>query len=308
MTIAVVRAHEGLAAEWERLFRRCPQATPFQSPLWLGRWWRHFGSGAPVIATLRRDGDLRGVLALYVLDGRLLPIGAGVTDYQDVLLEAPDADDASELMAAALGAPGLPCDLIDLPPESLLRQVRAPPGWVIAREEADPCPTLTLDPNDPLAAVPSGKRRDVRQFRNRADRVGGWSVAIDRSDAALSALLLWHRTRHPDADARLRAFLADAAAALLLRGDARIYLLRIAGQPAAAYFVLLAPGRLLFYLGAFDPAFSALSPSTILMAEIIAMAAMEGRTELHFLRGDEPYKYAWGAKDRRNMQILLRPQ
>ncbi len=308
MTIEVIGDFEGpLVAEWERLFQRCPHATPFQSPAWLGRWWRHFGTGRPVIATLRRDGALRGVLALYVLDGRLLPVGAGVTDYQDVLLETPDADDASALVAGVLGATDLPCDLIDVPPESVLRRVRGPPGWVIAREEDAPCPTLTLDASDPLAGVPVGKRRDIRQFRHRADRAGGWSVEVDRSDEGLCALLSWHRARHPDTDPRLRAFIADVTAVLRC-GEARIYMLRVAGRPAAAYLTLVAPGRLLFYLGAFDGEFAALSPSTILMAEIIALAAAEGRTELHFLRGNEPYKYAWGARDRRNMQVLLRPR
>ena len=33
---------------------------------------------------------------------------------------------------------------------------------------------------------------------------------------------------------------------------------------------------------------------------MIDAALAEGRREIHFLRGDEAYKYAWGARDRMN--------
>ena len=310
MTIAVWRAErdvEGLAPAWHALAMRGALPSPFQSPHWLVPWWRVFGNGRPVFATLGDPGGLRGVLALYELDGRLLPVGAGLTDYQDVLLETPGVEAMSDLLAAALRATRLPCDLIDLPPDSSLSRATAPVGWLAERVESDPCPVLTIDPSDPLAAVPDGKRRDIRQYRHRAERAGGWRVETDATGDALPGLKAWHTARHPGLDPRIWAFHSLAAPALLELTLARIYVLRVGKQVVAGYYVLLAPGRMLFYLGGFNPDFAVLSPSTILMAEIIALAAAEGRTELHFLRGNEPYKYAWGARDRRNMQILLRP-
>jgi hypothetical protein len=41
---------------------------------------------------------------------------------------------------------------------------------------------------------------------------------------------------------------------------------------------------------------------------MIEEAVKEGRRELHFLRGAEAYKYAWGATDRMNMTRRLVPQ
>ena len=50
------------------------------------------------------------------------------------------------------------------------------------------------------------------------------------------------------------------------------------------------------------------SPGAILLGELIAWALAEGWRELHFLRGDEDYKYAWGATDRFNAARRLLPE
>ncbi len=47
------------------------------------------------------------------------------------------------------------------------------------------------------------------------------------------------------------------------------------------------------------------SPGTILLGAMIEEAAAEGVAELHFLRGAEAYKYAWGATDRHNATRIL---
>ena len=83
---------EALVPDWDALWHRTPGATPFQSPHWLLPWWQAFGTGMPRVATWWEDGVLRGVLPAYLLaeaDGmKLLPIGAGTTDYLDALGEA----------------------------------------------------------------------------------------------------------------------------------------------------------------------------------------------------------------------------
>jgi len=136
-----------LRPAWERLWRRTSSWTPFQSPAWLLPWWRQFGTGAPRVAVLHDGGGLQGVLPLYVLeDGaerRLLPMGAGITDYQDALL-APGlpADAARLLLEAALRRARrdgvTACDLIDLPPDARLREVAIPDGWRGEWRSADP--------------------------------------------------------------------------------------------------------------------------------------------------------------------------
>ena len=50
-----------------------------------------------------------------------------------------------------------------------------------------------------------------------------------------------------------------------------------------------------------DPEFAALSPGTLVIGTAIESAIREGCGEFDFLRGDEEYKYFWGAAVRPNV-------
>lgn len=292
---------EALAPEWDALWRATAAAAPFQSPHWLLPWWRRFGTGMPRVATLRHGGRLAGLLPLYVLpdERKALPIGAGTTDYLDAL------GDPAGLLPAMLdrlqAAPVDLLDLIDVPPGSRL-DPRPSPGWRLEHQSASACPVL------PLLAISASTRRNLNLARNRCDRAGGWAVeTADQCSIATSLALLialhqsrWTAQGQPGelSSRDVTAFWSEAAPALLTAGLLRLQILRIGGQPAAAMAALLAPGRIFLYLGGFDPAFTSCSPGSVLLAAILEQAFAEGRTEAHFLRGQERYKYAWGATDR----------
>ena len=303
-----------LQPEWDALWRRTPGAIPFQSPRWLIPWWRRFGTGRPHVATLRRDGQLAAVLPLYVFENRLLPIGAGLSDMLDAL--APGPDETAALLAFALREAERrnisACDLIELPPSAQL--LAAPAPWPAGIQPSVPCPVLPLAPG--LPAVPARQLRKLRMSRHRADRTGPWHVSV--ADAATlptfqGRLLALHQSRwtalnEPGvfADPNVVAFHRDSAPALLAAGLLRLSAVHIRGAVAAVIAALLAPGSIHFYLSGFDAAFAFESPGTLLLGAMLEEAAAEGRTEANFLRGAEPYKYAWGAADRPNVMRLLR--
>ena len=304
-----------LAPEWAALHAATPDATPFQSPGWLLPWWRHFGTGMPRVAVARQAGVLSGVLPMYVLDEpgvrKLLPIGAGTTDYLDAL-----GGPAEALLRAVLARTREDrvdwCDLIEVPPGSALRDA-APPGWDAEWGASSPCPVRMLA--DP---VPPGTLRKLRMNRNRAGRQGGWTIE-DATPTTVAPLLddliglhqaRWLAQGEPGALASppVLAFHREAAPALLQAGLLRLQALRIGGAVAASCYALLAGrDRILFYLSGFDEAHAFVSPGTLLLAEMLERAAQEGRREAHFLRGREAYKYAWGGVDRLNSACRFRP-
>ncbi len=309
---------DALAPAWDALWRRVPARTPFQSPHWLLGWWRQFGTGRPVIATLHVHGRLAGVLPCYLLDeggaARLLPVGVSLSDYHDALL-APEAppDAAAFLLAAVLDAGGADaCELPDLPPGAALVEAAAPPGWASETTAGEPCPALALAPGAALDdVIPWKMRRTLRLSRNRAARDHCWHVATADAAAlpdALAALIALHQGRWArrgeagvGADARVGRFLADAAPPLHAAGALDVVLLLIDGRPAAGFLTLRAPpDRLFLYMSGIDDAFAFVSPGTLLIGELMEGALRDGMREFHFLRGGESYKYAWGARDRVN--------
>ena len=323
MIAALIESESGFRAlrpEWDALWRRAGR-PPFQSPAWQLPWWHAFGTGQLRVATLRVDGALAGLLPLYVLDEamerKLLPVGVGLSDHCDALLDPALPAMASDalLRTALADAAGITsCALPDLPPESALRHAACPPGWREAAMPQTPCPVLTLDG----APLPAGMMRNLRQSRHRAERRGGWQAAVAtaaQAPHAWQALVQMHQQRWTAlgeaggvlSDPAVLAFHAAAVPELAASGILRLQVLHVGGRLCAVYHTMAAPGRLLFYLSGFAAAESFVSPGTLLLGHIVEQAAREGVRELHFLRGREGYKYAWGAQDRMNAGRLFRP-
>jgi CelD/BcsL family acetyltransferase involved in cellulose biosynthesis len=308
-------AVRGLAPEWAALWRRCPGATPFQHPAWLLPWWAVFGTGRPRLALLRgAGGALLALLPIYELaaEGKTLPIGAGLSDYFDALIAPDAADDAAEiLLRAALHDSAVPCHLLDLPPGAAVRHARTPPGWRSRLIETEPCPVLDI------GSTPARQLRKLRMSRHRSDRAGGWAMRTARADTlheTFAELIRLHAARWGErgepgvlSDPRVRAFHAAALPGLHAAGLLRLRALRLADRVAAVIYALQVPGRMFCYLGGFDPARGFESPGTLLLGAMLEEAAAQGVTECHFLRGAEAYKYAWGARDRRNALRILEP-
>jgi len=153
--------------------------------------------------------------------------------------------------------------------------------------------------------------------RHRAERAGGWTVESagpETVQAFLAELIRLHQARWTAqgdtgalASEKVLAFHREAAPSLLAAGLLRLEVVRVAGAVAAAILALLAPGRIFFYLSGFDERQAFVSPGTLLLGAMLEQAMAEGRTEAHFLRGEESYKYAWGGVDRFNMGCRFTP-
>jgi CelD/BcsL family acetyltransferase involved in cellulose biosynthesis len=318
--IRIIRAAEDLEAlqpQWWRLWRRAA-APPFLAPAWLLPWWRHFRPGELRTVAVLEAQRLIGLAALYCDRGRLLPVGLAVSDYLDVLA---DPAEPHALPALARGMRELPdwreCSLEELPPGAAALAMPAPAGCGDGARPQSASPVLTLPAStDRLEeAVPAGKLRKLRMSRHRTERRGGF--AIERIGAEGVSEFLGELTRLHHARWRERGgsealrgglvaqFLAAATPRLLEHGLARLFLLRLEGLCAGAYYGLAAGRCAYAWLGGFDPRFARESPGTLLIAHAIQQAVGEGCREFHFLRGREPYKYEWGAEDRWSVRRVL---
>ena len=316
-------AIDRLVPEWQALWQRVSDATPFQSPVWLVPWWHSFGNEAPLVLTARDAGRLIAVLPLYIYDEaecrKLLPIGIGLSDYLDVLVEPGRSEAVGALLGALAEHPGWDeCYLPELPPGAALLTAKPPANVLERRRTGETCPVLSL----PGAVqrlnevVPRKTLRDLRQARRRA-AAAGTTEAI-RAEASTVFEFMQHFFRLHEkrwrpiagrgvcADPVVQKFHLSAAQRMLDAGMLRLCLLRIGNSIAAAYYGFAAKRTAFAYLSGFDPEFTELSLGTQIVAHAIEEAVREGAREFHFLRGGESYKYAWGAVDRANTAITLR--
>ena len=320
---------ERLRGQWLELWRRCPQATPFQSPAWLIAWWKHLGQGQLWVLALRQEQRLVGVVPCVVAapapgpERRLLLLGTGLSDYLDALLEPEVAGPACAALLAWLEAGHYGWDVCDwqqLPGNSPLLEAELPPGWRCRRTAQEVCPVLTLpgQVEQLPAMLPSHMANNLRYYRRRLERLRQVKVELadpENFSELLENFLKLHRARWAArgqdgvlAQERLQAFHREAARDLLACGALRLYELRIAGRLAASLYAFSHGARVFYYLCGAEPDFATLSPGTLLIGHAIEQAIRQGQREFDFLRGREAYKFLWGAKARPNYRCQWWPR
>jgi CelD/BcsL family acetyltransferase involved in cellulose biosynthesis len=313
---------EALAPRWWDLWRRCPAATPFQSPAWLLPWWRTFAPGDLVAMAVERGDALVGLAPFYREDGtegcRLLPLGISVSDYHDVLLVPTAASAAWEVIVElARQEPGWELwEFEELMPGAAALGLPCPSHWQERIERQSACPTLAFGSGDLATLLPKSKRRALNLARNRAARRGPLAIVTADADSigeSVDQLLRLHSSRWESRGQTgvletepVRRFHHAAARALAQAGLLRFYTLAFDHKVVAAYYGFRHRERAFFYLSGFDPAFQFESPGVLLIAYGMEQALREGAREFHFLRGQEAYKYGWGALDRWNVRRSFR--
>lgn len=312
-----------LAPEWWQLWTHTPAATLFQSPAWVLPWWDVFHPGRLASICVRIDGRLAGLAPLWLEHGphgvRLLPAGIGLSDYCDILLDPDCGHEAAQLLGAAIGA--IPdweiCEFSELMQGASAFAV-AMGGCECELRDASAAPVLPLGTgtNDLFDVIPAVQRRNVRRARAAAEKHGAVEVAAAGAGNAkefLRDLIDLHTARWREsgqegvfADHRVGEFHSRLVPEMAARNLLRMFRIRIAGRVAAVYYGFFDHHRAQAYLQGYDPAFSDCSPGVLIVAHAIGHAIRDRAIEFHFLRGDEPYKFAWGAVRQVNRTRILK--
>ena len=232
-------------------------------------------------------------------------------------------DHAGEALAAAFGSREMAED------------------WTLNLEREEVCPVTTLpaigDIDAFLATLGKKERHEIRRKVRRAETHGGLRF-VESRDALGPAML----DDGPAPDARGRTDLeifidlhqarwgADGLFPETPGGaQSRVFVRRlfeefgrttgaVADCPIRLNFLWIRDLRvaasihfetadsILYYNAGIDPDWRGLSPGVLLVWSLVQRALATGRTRLDFLRGDEPYKYEWGARDEPIQRLLVR--
>jgi CelD/BcsL family acetyltransferase involved in cellulose biosynthesis len=200
------------------------------------------------------------------------------------------------------------------PTLGLLPELARAAGFACRVEREERCPVIELPASwDAYLASLSGKERhELRRKLRRAD-AGAPRVEVARSPGAITALIdsflaLHRKSKTGKArfmDERMEAFFRDVGAATAAAGWAALWLLWLEERPAAALFCFEYASTVAVYNSGFDPEARALSPGVALIAQTIEDAIARGFRRYDFLRGEEAYKYGFGAVPTDVMRITL---
>ncbi|HPS32652.1 MAG TPA: GNAT family N-acetyltransferase [Anaerolineaceae bacterium] len=328
---------DALAPEWDLLFSRSHVQVPFLRFGYLRAWWQSLGGAewppeksALRIITARERGELVGIAPLFLSSKPEWPpalrlIGSvEVSDYLD-LLSPPKrlADFLTGLLAFLQGDPelrGYPLELLNLREDSttlqMLPAAAESSGYTYTEERLQPSPYISLAESWEayLAGVNKKQRHEIRRkVRNAENRhQTDWYSVQDASrlEEEVDDFLAMMRQ-----DPRKAAFLNPAmrehlqATARFAFGQGQLHLafLTFEGHKAAAYFSFIEGGKLWVYNSAWEPAYAPCSPGWVLLARVIEWAIAHGLREVDMMRGDEDYKYKFGAVNRYVTKVCCLP-
>jgi CelD/BcsL family acetyltransferase involved in cellulose biosynthesis len=252
-------------------------------------------------------------------------------DYATVLAAPSDLEDVAVAVAAYLAGPASATwDVVDL------RRLRcADPagdalavalgtlaierGWLLDVEREDVCPVVTLPVggtiDDYLATLGKKERHEIRRKVRRAETVGPIELSPSSDPLAdLEAFIELHQKRW-GADGLFPDTPGGAQSRVLIRrlfelfgpdGPFDLCFLSVGGRRIAAGLHFETPDGVLYYNAGIDPDARDLSPGVLMVHAYVRSALASGKRRIDFLRGDEPYKYEWGATDEPIQRLLLR--
>lgn len=253
-------------------------------------------------------------------------------DYATILADPSDLPAvAAALVANLAGEPDpthgrrpRPWDVVDLRRwrdddpalpivEAAFRDAAEANGWEVRREQEDVCPVVTLPAggtwDDYLATLDKKARHEIRRKIRRAEAAGEVRFSLTPLTAeTVDRFITLHQARWGDdglfpateGGDRSRRFLhrlteleaAEGPNAMLQLGLVHV------GERLIFASAGFDDGRTCyFYNAGMDPDARELSPGVTGAAAYIGDRLAAGRTRFDFLRGDETYKYEWGAVD-----------
>jgi CelD/BcsL family acetyltransferase involved in cellulose biosynthesis len=327
---------EALKADWNALLAESVNHVPFLRYEYLYHWWQSRGGGewppesSLAIVTASENGHLAGIAPLFRAEhaGRpaLLLLGSiEVSDYLDLIVRPADLtaflDGLLPFLAESLtGWQALDLyNLLDSSPSlAALRDAASARGWGFQREQLQHSPFIPLpgDWETYLAGIDKKQRHEIRRKMRRAEESSvpvNWSITRDPAELeadmeSFLALMSQDPEKAAFLTPAMRAHMRATMRCAFEEGCLQLAFLNIDGQRAAGYLNFHYLDRLWIYNSGLDRSFSEYSPGWVLLGELLQWANQNGVREFDFMRGDEEYKYRFGAVDRFVMRATLLPR
>ena len=330
-----------LQSDWERLFKENPRHSPFLAWGWVNAWLKHIaGQHELQIACLRDDsGTLLFVLPLVRRTGNhrfgstqvtlVCNYGPECSENLGCLCVSDLESHSAELSARAIAnfigrhdTISLGCldSAMDYP--SRLKAAMQTSGRNIRLRPDVACPTVRLPGSwdEYLRQLSSNFRSQVRRSNRQ---IGGIeqsqphfrSIGPSEAETFAHELIRLNRSRMQVKgevssleDEAFRTFLDEAISYMASHGFAWMDSIERDNEVLGSALNLVHGDSVCYYMGGFDDRVKKLRPGSALFALVIKRCIDGGYAEYDFLRGAEPYKYRWRARDVLTQRVVIYPR
>jgi predicted N-acyltransferase len=323
--------------EWNDLLSSSITDTPFLRYEYQSTWWDNLGgsewsrqNAELILVTAREDEKLVGVAPLFIseYEGKpaLLLIGSiEISDYLDLIVRSEDHARFITGLLNFLASDELPnprrwsgLDWYNLPDSSptlaVLKSESAQRGWTHLEEIYRPTPRIALNGSfeEYLSQVEKKQRHEIRRKMRRAEESGRnvrWYIS-DMQDVETEIENFLSLMEHDEGKAvflqeemreQMRAIIRTAHE----HGWLWLAFLEADNQRIAACLNFDYKNKLWGYNAGVNRDFMELSPGWVLLGLTLQWACENNRSEFDFMRGDEEYKYRFGAVNQYVMRVQL---
>jgi CelD/BcsL family acetyltransferase involved in cellulose biosynthesis len=297
-----------LGPAWSALAASRQPPSVFLTPEWIAVARAHESTQPITLAA----GE-HGVAALARgADGTLTFAGGQLTDEQDVVASPGHEAAVATSVARWIAEQQPPRVRLEYVPEErptldAFDAVLNEAGYRVTRARQTVSPVLDL-PGSYETYVQSLGKKERHELRRKVRRLETAGPATFRfaTDAEFAAVLdrffALHRLSRGEKagfmTADVERFFRDVADALAPLDRLRLGVLTFDGADVAVLFGFAMGKVIALYNAAYDPGLASLSVGIISHAWAIREAIARGYASYDLLRGDEPYKYDLGARDR----------
>lgn len=336
-TIKTLPEMQSLAQEWNALLKESASDVPFLRHEYLTTWWQTLGGGEwpqgllHVITVHLDDDHLVGIAPLFHTTNRdgetafMLLGSIEISDYLDLIARPNDLTSFIEVLLDHLDSPAVPdWQVLDFynflessPTLPALKAAVERRGWRYQQEPLQHCPFIPLpgDWEQYLAEqVDKKQRHEIRRKIRRAeshDLPIRWHIvkddtALDQEMDDFLNLMAQDVNKERFLTEAMRSQMHASARAAFQAGWLQLSFMEVGGEKAAGYLNFDYNNHLWVYNSGLNFGFYELSPGWVLLGYLLQWANENQRTSFDFMRGDEEYKYRFGAIDRRVMRVLVR--
>lgn len=321
--------------EWNQLLEKSASHVPFLRFDYLRAWWQTRGGGewqqdcCLVIVTARQDGQLVGIAPLFYTPShldqpRLMLLGSiEISDYLDLIAPTELLPEFIDGLLAFLKLADLPnwqaldlYNLIDDSPTLSTLQASADSHGLSYQQEKlqhSPCIPLPGDWETYLTSIDKKQRHEIRRKMRRAESADTpirWYIVRDpqKLESEIDAFLDLMNQDEDKAkflSPKMKETMHAVMNCAFEDGCLQLAFLEVGGEKAAGYVSFDYQNRIWVYNSGFNSDYHEYSPGWVLLGYLLQWANEQGRSEFDFMRGNEDYKYRFGAVDRSVVRATL---